>query len=114
MSRRRYIPLRRARLSWGLTQAQLGAFLGVSENVISNCERGVSEPSLAMGLACLLVFGQSAAELFPACYESVQDTVGRAAAKLDEELRGRSDPASLKKRRLLDGIRERSVPLAKP
>lgn len=101
--------LRSQRLAAGLSQFELGKLLGVSEDVISNCEVGRSVPRSAMVLGCELVFGKHPAKLFPALYEIVQEAIGIRAAALDERLRGRTDPSSLKKLRLLKRIAERSI-----
>lgn len=101
--------LRSERLAAGLSQRELGALLGISEDVISNCERGRSAPSTAMVLGCELLFGKNPARLFPALYETVQEAIGIRAAALDVRLRGRTDLASLKKLRLLGTIASRTI-----
>lgn len=101
--------LRSERLTAGLSQSELGALLGLSEDVISNCERGRTTANAAIILGCELIFGKHPSLLFPTLYESVQEAIGIRAAALDERLRGRTDLASLKKLSLLDAIASRSI-----
>jgi transcriptional regulator with XRE-family HTH domain len=110
MSRRRINQyLRRERLSAGLSQPELGALLGVSEDVVGNVEREVSNPTLAFVIGCTLLFGKSAAELFPALYNSIQEDLGANGGALDETLRDKTDKRSLKKLALLSAMANRTI-----
>jgi DNA-binding XRE family transcriptional regulator len=101
--------LRTIRLSNGLSQADLGLLVGVSEDVISNCELERTNPTTAVVLGCMLLFGKTAPELFPTLCEAVQESVGAGAAALDERIRYRTDPASLKKLALLASLSARTI-----
>ena len=96
--------LRTLRLSAGLSQAELGLLLGVSEDVIGNCERGVSLPNPSVLLGCTYLFQTSAADLFPRLQREVMDRIERGAVACDERWRGRRDPVSLKKLGFLQRI----------
>lgn len=112
MSRRRLrIYLRSARKAAGLSQAELGALLGYSEAAVSKCENEARPPTFKFAIGCAYLFGKSIAELFPSATGSVQDVVGLNAAKLDEELRGRTDAESRKKLVVLSAMAQRATPL---
>src|SRR5471030_502047 len=101
--------MRTLRLKAGLSQAELGLLIGVSENVIGNCERQISNPPATVLLGCSLLFGAPAAELFPVLYKSVQESIGRHAAELDEHWRHRTDSITLRKKEFLGALARRSV-----
>ncbi len=101
--------LKTARLSACLTQAELGALLGVSVDVVGNVERDRTIPSLAFVLGCTLLFGKSSEKLFPYLYNTVQEELGHRAAILDRELRGQKDRASGRKRACLSAMAKRTT-----
>ena len=55
--------LREAR---GLTQAQLGAALGVSRQSVNSIEKGKYDPSLPLAIAIARFFGRAVEEIFHA------------------------------------------------
>jgi transcriptional regulator with XRE-family HTH domain len=99
--------VRTERLTVGLSQKELGYLVGVSEDVIGNCERGVSRPTLKVLVGCLLVFGGTPAHLFPALFAEIQDSVGRRAAQCDQRWRGQ--PGNERKLELLSAIAARTI-----
>lgn len=99
--------LRTVRLAAGLSQAELGTLLGVSEDVVSNVERERTIPTLAVVFGLWLVFGKAPAELFPSLCEGIVDGVGARALGFDETLRDRPDAATRKKLTLLKGMTDR-------
>ena len=101
--------MRTLRLAAGLSQAELGLLIGVSENVIGNCERQVSNPTPMLLLGCALVFGSPAADMFPVLYKSVQESIGRHAAELDARWRNRTDAMALRKLQFLEKLTERTT-----
>src|SRR5476649_2477002 len=101
--------MRTLRLKAGLSQAELGRLIGVSATVIGNCERQISNPTATVLLGCSLVFGAPAAELFPVLYKSVQESMGRHAAELDERWRHRTDPVTRRKMEFFGALARRSV-----
>lgn len=102
--------MRTLRLASGLTQGDLGLLLGVSEAVVSNCERGVSVPNPHVLLGCTYLFGTGAADLFPRLHREVLDRIERGAVACDELWRDRHDATTLKKRGILQRIIELSSP----
>jgi transcriptional regulator with XRE-family HTH domain len=98
-----------ARIAAGLTQAELGVLLGVSDTTIRKYENEQRNFGAAFILGCMLVFGQSAAELFPDFAQSIEERIGRNAADLDADLSGKTDAVSLKKLALLRDIASRST-----
>ena len=114
MQRRLRQYLRTARLSAGLSQSELGALLGVSADVISNVERGVSSATVKTVVGCSLLFGQTTAELFPSLYRTIEDDICARAVAFDRKLRGRTDPASCKKLALLAELVDRVIDAPAP
>jgi DNA-binding XRE family transcriptional regulator len=104
--------MRTLRLSAGLTQTELGILLGVSEDVIGNCEREVSNPVSTVLLGCTLLFGAPTTDLFPALYREVQEKIGRGAAVCDTRWRDRTDAQALKKLGFLQKVVERTTPFS--
>jgi transcriptional regulator with XRE-family HTH domain len=103
--------LRTARLAASLTQAELGALLGVSEGVISNVEMDRTVPTFALVLGAVLLFGKPSERLFPYLYNTLQEALGQGAAALDGQIRDRTDPVSFKKIALLSAMAKRTTPI---
>jgi len=100
MSQRNYLSLHRKR--WALSLRELALLLGhASRSVISRLELGQGRPSLPFAIRCEAVFGVGVAELFPDLFEENHDVVMRHAARLDLQLRGRTDAGAARKRALL-------------
>ena len=58
--------LRSYRLRWGLSQKELAYLLGWDRpDIISRIERKQREPTLALAMACYILFETQAAQLFP-------------------------------------------------
>lgn len=96
--------LKTNRLKAALSQAELGKLLGFTADAVSKYEleqRGISAKVL---IATEIIFGASAADLFPALYEAVEEELGPRALSLHGALAGREDPASKKKRALIEAI----------
>jgi transcriptional regulator with XRE-family HTH domain len=99
--------LRALRLQSGLSQAELAALVGVHRDSISDYERERRVIPAKLIAAGEIVFGLSAAALFPAFYKEVEDEISRNALALYTELLGKEDEASAKKRRFLEDIPSR-------
>jgi DNA-binding XRE family transcriptional regulator len=71
--------LRSYRLRWGLSQGELAHLLGWSRpDVISRIEKKQRQPTLRLVIACLVLFGGSASELFPDIVTRIEtDVMGR-------------------------------------
>lgn len=101
--------LSRHRKRWALSQRELALLLGqASRSSVSRLELGAGQPSLRFVVRCELIFGVSAAELFPQLYEQNHDLVMRRAARLDTHLRDRADASSARKRELLSAMINRA------
>jgi transcriptional regulator with XRE-family HTH domain len=100
--------VRRNRLRWALSQAELAELLGVSQSIVSRVEAGDTVPDLQVSLSLQVVFGQSPRALFPALYGAVENRVMANAAELDRTLGAKRDHASEAKRRLLTGMAHRA------
>tara|TARA_R110002051_G_scaffold154470_3_gene226623 strand:+ start:502 stop:843 length:342 start_codon:yes stop_codon:yes gene_type:complete len=106
MTYRNYLSLHRKR--WALSQRELALLLGhESRSVVSRLELGQARPSLPCALRCETVFGVGVAELFPDLIEETREVVMRQAARLDLQVRDRTDAPSARKRTLLLGMVER-------
>jgi transcriptional regulator with XRE-family HTH domain len=102
--------LRTARRSWGLTQREMARLIGTkSRTHISRLERGERSPSVESLIACLVLFGATASELFPYLYSHIEETVLRNAARLLEELDGDTSLRGRRKRALLERALRRAI-----
>ena len=110
MRRKSYAFIRAHRRKWGLTQVELARLVGLSSRGgLSRIERAERVPSAAIIIACSLIFGVATADLFPALQDEIEEAVGTAAAALQNELAGRSDKLSTRKRALLRKVQERII-----
>lgn len=105
MARKSYAYVRAQRRKWGLTQVDLARLLGLaSRSAVSRIERAERLPTTAIIIACGIVFGLAAPELFPSLHEDIEQAVAAVAAELAEELAGLTDKLSVRKRTLLEQI----------
>jgi transcriptional regulator with XRE-family HTH domain len=97
--------LRPFRRRWGLTQKELAFLIGAeSPTTISRLEQLKRFPSLAAGIACLVVFDTSAPEMFPGLFADIRKEVLARAAQLYDELQGNPSPATRTKLDFLEKI----------
>ncbi len=99
--------LKTHRKRWTLTQQELGALLGVSDDAISRYESLNRMPPLHAVIAAEFVFGHHARRIFPSLYAAVERKIAKRAVRLAESLGDRADEVSLIKRELLDAIAAR-------
>ena len=79
--------LRTHRKRGGLTQDEMAFLLGCQSGTkISRFERLARRPNLETALACQVVFGVPARELFPGLFAEVEKTVSGRARLLSERL----------------------------
>ena len=91
--------LRHLRRRTGLSQEQLGFLLGrCSQSQVSLYERLKREPDLRPFLKCLLFFGLSGHEVYPALMEELEEELTEDARLLYENLQG--NPSRLNNDRL--------------
>jgi transcriptional regulator with XRE-family HTH domain len=107
---RKHIRLPGARKQWAFTQRELADLTGVKRNVISRYEQGNLTPGARTLLALEVIFGRCGRRLFPMMYAEIEDSVMQRAAKLDRQLGAQMDPASVKKRKLLQAMVRRGEP----
>jgi len=80
--------LRTYRKRGGLSQDEMAFLLGCQSGAkISRFERLARQPNLETALACQVVFGVPARELFPGMFAEVEETVTERARKLLGRLR---------------------------
>lgn len=97
------------RKKWALTQDELGLLLGgYSRSSISRFERDLQEIPREVVIACQVIFDGSPREMFPKVFGEIEATVLRNAVALDEQLRGKEDWRSRKKRELLFEMTQRA------
>jgi len=99
--------LRTNRKRWALTQRELGALLGITEEAISRYESLNRTPRPETIIGAEFVFGVHARRLFPSLYASVELKIAKRAVLLAESLAGLSDEESIIKRQLLEAIAAR-------
>ena len=99
--------LRKYRLQAALSQCEVSELLGISINALSRYELGLRVPPAEVVIASEIVFGVSAAVIFPALYNGVGEDLPIRALALHDRLAVRSDPAVLKKHALINGIANR-------
>jgi transcriptional regulator with XRE-family HTH domain len=80
--------LRTHRKRGGLTQDEMAFLLGCQSGTkISRFERLARRPNLRTALACQVIFGIPAHELFPGMFAEVEKTVSDRARLLSDRLR---------------------------
>ena len=95
----------RHRKRHGLTQDEMAFLLGSKDgSAVSHVERGAREPSLRAALACEVMFGVPARELFPGIYEEVEQELKTRAQALSERSKNSTSRLAWYKRKLLEGI----------
>jgi|GEM_PF-6870451 len=66
--------------------------------------KGKRQPTFPIVIACVLLFGVQAAEIFPALVNDVEDNVMQYAYELYRELQGNTSSAAKAKLELLDQL----------
>lgn len=102
-------PLRIHRRRWALSQKELADLLSLSRTAITRLENETESTRLVTAFGLMVVFGIKTEVLQKSLYTQVEDAVMRKAAKLDEKLRGRTDPKSLRKIELLSDMVRRTT-----
>ena len=101
--------LRQLRARWQLSQEELAGLLDISQARVSRYEQGSGYPPLAAVLALQVVFGKPPRSCFSDLYAVAEERVMTRAAALECVLRGKYDPASQRKRHLLESIVARAT-----
>lgn len=101
--------LRRLRVRWMLSQAELAELLDISQARISRYEKGEEHPTLGVALSLQVVFGSGPRAVFSGLYASVEEATMRRAAELERRLADGSDFATIKKRQLLESMVARAT-----
>ena len=78
--------LRSFRLRWGFSQGELAHLLGWNRSeVVSRIEKKQRPPNLKLVIACFILFGTAAAELFPDISAGIEtDVMARVWEKYDQ------------------------------
>jgi transcriptional regulator with XRE-family HTH domain len=91
--------LRSYRLRWGLSQKQLAYLLGWPRSeVISRIEKKQRPPNLQLVIACFILFGTPAAEIFPDITAGVETLVLARVWDFYEKIQG--DPSRKTKKQI--------------
>ena len=84
--------------------------LGItSSTTVSRIERSVRQPTTTAMVACCILFGLPAPELFSSLHEEIEEIVGTAAKDLYDALEGKTDKQSVRKRQFLEQVLSRLV-----
>jgi len=84
--------IRKYRKSAQLSQRELALLLGLrSQGTVADIESGRRKPGLAVTLACEIVLGISARELFPRLYRGAERNVLAEARRLSAKLEKSGD-----------------------
>jgi hypothetical protein len=101
--------VRSFRLRWGLSQGELSHLLGWNRpDVISRVEKKQRAPSLRFVIACFILFGASAVELFPDTAAGVEKTVMARVWEMYESIQGNPSRKTKMKIALLESAIERA------
>lgn len=110
MAKRSYSLVRAERRRWGFSQAELAGLLGIiSPTTVSRIERAVRPPSTEVLIACSILFGSPAPELFSSLHRDLEEVVGTAAKALLDELMDKTDKQSARKREFLEAVLARLI-----
>lgn len=91
--------LRSHRLRWGLSQGELAYLLGWDRpDVISRIEKKQRSPTLSLAMACFILFGTPAPELFRDMSASIEVLVMARVWDMYETVQG--DPSRRTKRKI--------------
>ena len=97
------------RLRSGLSQGELAHLLGWKRaEVISRIEKKQRPPTLKLVIACFILFGAPAAELFPDISASIEIDVMARVWELYEKIQGDPSKKTKTKIELLEGAIERA------
>jgi transcriptional regulator with XRE-family HTH domain len=109
MTKKRSISyLRSYRLRWGLSQDELSYLIGGTKSDISRLEKKRTAPSAKVVIACYVIFGTRAAELFPGMFQDVETEVMKRVWDLYERIQGNSSRPTKAKIELLEDAIERA------
>lgn len=98
------------RKTWGLSQPELAALLGVSRSTVSRLEAG-AHPVIFTALTLEALFDAPARQVFPKQFASALDALVPRLAEFSKKIEGRVDPQSVRKRELLSGFAGRDARL---
>jgi hypothetical protein len=102
--------LRSYRLRWGLSQSELAYLLGWSRSeVISRVEMKQRAPTLKLVIGCFILFGSSAAELFPDLSSAIEAEVMARTWEMYERIQGDPSKKTKKQIELLESVIERAA-----
>jgi transcriptional regulator with XRE-family HTH domain len=101
--------LRSYRLRWGLSQGELANLLGwTGAEVVSRIEKKQRPPTLKLVIACFILFGAPAAELFPDISASIDTDVMARVWEMYEKIQGNPSRKTKVKIELLEGAIRRA------
>ena len=101
--------LRSYRLRWGLSQGELAHLLGWKRpEVVSRIEKKQRPPTLKLVIACFILFGAPAAELFPDISASIDADVMARVWEMYDNIQGDPSRKTKIKIELLEGAIQRA------
>jgi len=109
MKRRTFTYVRAHRNYWSLSAGELARLLGRDGSMVCRLERCGQVPGGKAALGLEVIFGVSARDVFPRLYDRVEEAIMARAARLDQQLAGKTDRRSLRKRELLADMMKRAT-----
>ena len=101
--------LRSYRLRWGLSQVELADLLGWNRpDVISRIEKKQRPPTLALAMACFILFDTPAAQIFPDMAAGIEALVMARIQEMYEKVQGNPSRKTKKKIELFESAIERA------
>jgi ribosome-binding protein aMBF1 (putative translation factor) len=108
MKRRTFTYVRAHRNHWALSAEELARLLGRNASMVCRVERCGQVPGGKVSLGLEVIFGVKPREMFPGLYERMEESIMARAARLDEQLAGKTDRKSVRKRELLSDMVRRA------
>jgi hypothetical protein len=109
MKKRSFNYVRANRTRWALSAEELARLLGRDASMVCRLERCGQIPGGKTALGCQVIFGVAAREMFPRLYDQVEEAVMARALRLYEQLDGKTDRKSVRKRELLSDMMSRAA-----
>ena len=82
----------------------MAALFDVTGSAMSRFENLSRHPTIELLIGAEVIFGETAKDVFPALYQDIERDIVERARTLRDDLKSKTDPVSLKKRRLLNEL----------
>jgi transcriptional regulator with XRE-family HTH domain len=109
MKKRTFSYVRAHRAYWSLSSKELARLLGRGASMVTRIEKGAKMPGGRAALGCQVIFGVAPQDMFPRHYEEVEETIMARAVRFHQQLEGKTDRKSARKRELLADMMKRAT-----